>query len=385
MRSFPVPDRLKALAGHDAALAGALAVVLTVLGLAVGHSAEAAIGAGLLCAPLFWRSRWPLEVLFVIAAGSVAYVGLVDATPAFAPALAVALYAVAVTGSRWRTVAVASALAPSAVLIVALFDPDTGPVWRQSLELITQLGIALAVGEAVRSGRALLAAMRERTELVRQDSERDAQRRVDEERIRIARDVHDIVSHSLATISTQASVGLHVGRRAPEQGVELLESIKQLSNEALLELRQALGTLRDDSAAAPTDPMPSLRDVPTLVEQARGSGLPVVLRMEGSLMHLPATLEVAAYRVVQEGLTNVMRHAQGAKATVRVAVDPHQVEVDVTDDGNGTPSASGGEHGGSGLVGMQERVGALGGSLAAGPSGAGFAVHAILPRERLTT
>ena len=383
MLAISVPDRLKGLARCDAALATPLLVVVAALSLAVGHGVAAAAGAATLCVPLFWRSRWPLGVLGAVAAGSVAYLGLLDTSPAFVPALAVALYAVAVTGTRRRTMGTAGVLMPYAVLLVALFAPDsdTGPGWEQALVLITQLGLALAVGEAVRSGRALLAAMRERAELVRQDAERDTRRRIDEERVRIARDVHDVVSHSLATISTQASVGVHVGRRDPGQGVEVLESIKQLSNEALLELRHALGTLRDEAAAAPTGPMPSLRDVPALVDQARGSGQPVVLRMEGSLAYLPATLEVAAYRVVQEGLTNVMRHAQGAKATVRVAVDRDRVEVDVFDDGDGAPGASRGGGGGSGLIGMQERVGALGGSLAAGPSGNGFAVRAILPRE----
>jgi len=204
---------------------------------------------------------------------------------------------------------------------------------------------------------------------------------VDEERVRIAREVHDVVAHSLATVSTQASVGVHIGREEPERAVEVLQAIKEVSTSALQDLRYALGALRED-ADAPTGPTPSLQELPELVDRARSSGLSIVLRMEGSPAVLPAALQVAVYRIVQEGLTNVMRHAAGAKALVRIAVTGRQVEVDVTDDGAGGPTTPRVPGSGTGLVGMRERASALGGAFEAGrAAGGGFRVHAVLPLD----
>lgn len=379
--SLSSPSWLRTLARHDSTLAGALGITILAVSLQAGNSLVQAVAAGALSLPLAWRSRWPLAVLGVVAVASLVY-GLIKQNPAFVASLAVALYAVAVNGSRWRTVAVAAGLVPYVCLLLLVFSPDSGSTFAQTRELLTELGLALAVGEAVRSGRALFAAMRERVEQTQREHELEAQRRVNEERVRIARDVHDVVSHSLATISTQASVGVHVGRRDPERGIEVLESIRDVSVEALQDLRRALGAVRDDATSAPTAPAPSLRDVPALVDQVRDSGLEVVLRMEGAQSGLSSTLQVAAFRVVQEGLTNVMRHAHGAHATVRVAVGGGQVEVDVRDDGRGAPTASSHAQPGSGLIGMQERVGALGGTLHAGRArDGGFEVRAVLPRE----
>lgn len=224
--------------------------------------------------------------------------------------------------------------------------------------------------------------MRERAERAEREHELEARRRVDEERMRIARDVHDVVAHSLATVSTQASVGVHVGREEPELAVEALHAIKEVSTGALDDLRYALGALRDDSTDAPTGPTPSMRDLPELVGKARSSGLSVVLRMEGSLAALPVALQVAVYRIVQEGLTNVMRHASGAQATVRIAVANQQVQVDVINDGAGKPTASSGAGTQSGLIGMRERASAVGGAFEAGPAtGGGFGVRAVLPLD----
>lgn len=382
VRSSTSLDRLRALARNDPATAAGLGVALATGCALAGFSVAELAVAPALAAPLAWRSRWPLRVLAAVAVASLAFVMLVRSEPVFVPPLAVALYAAALQGSRWDTVALATGLVPYIALMVTVSSFDDGSDLQQAAELGTQLGLALAVGEAVRSGRALIAASRERAELARQEQERDALRRVDEERLRIARDVHDVVAHSLATISTQASVGVHLGRRDPERGVVMLESIKEVAAEALQELRQALGTLRDDAAASPTRPAPGLLDLPELVEQARGSGLPVALQVEGPYDGVPGAVQVTAFRIVQEGLTNVMRHARGARASVHVTVSQSDVEVDVTDDGEAPPSAPAKAPPGSGLLGMRERVGALGGTLEAGHvRGGGFEVHAVLPRE----
>jgi signal transduction histidine kinase len=365
------------LARRDATIAVALAVPMAI-GTAQQFSWAQAIGCAALAVPLAWRQRWPIGVLAVVICGTYVYLALSEpnATPIFIAPQLVAAYTVAAHGSRSRTLAVAAGLALNAIVIISLFSPDNGSDRAQIVEELSQLGFALAIGEAVRTQRAFIAAMRDR-------AEREALRRVDEERVRIARDVHDVVAHSIATISTQASVGVHVGRDEPAQAVEVLESIKRVSTQALQDLRYALAGLRDPSEDGPTGPTPSLEDVAGLVQQARDSGLSVALRMEGSPTMLPLALQAACYRIVQEGLTNVLRHASGAPTTVLIAVGGDEVVVDVTNDGTGRPTSSSGLGSGTGLVGLRERAAAMGGELRAehGSDG-GFRVRAELPLNR---
>ena len=358
---------------HDSAVAGCLASLLLGCCLLTGYSFAEAIAAASLCAPLAWRSRLPLPALGAVALGSVAYLALVRAAPVYVVPLAFALYAAAESGSRRRTLALGALLVPAVLLIAFCFSPDSGSGLDQSLELAFQLGFALAVGEAVRSGRELLVALRQRNET-------ETRRRVNEERVRIARDLHDIVSHSLATISTQASVGAYLGARSPAQGSQALADIRDVSRAALDDLRHALGDLRGEEGEAPRRPAPSLRDLPSMVERARDAGLSVDLRIDGSPTSLPSGLQLAAFRIVQECLTNAMRHAGGARVTVRVAIGETEVKVDVADDGNGEATRLSREGFGSGLIGMRERASALGGDLEAGAaSDGGFRVRATLP------
>jgi len=372
----------RGLVKHDAVLAGALGATMFVACLAHDYGLAPALGGAVLCAPLAWRSRRPSWVLAAVALGSVAYLWWAHTGPFYVAPLAVGLYAFAIHGTRWRTLAVGGGVVPYSVAVVLLFSPDNRSVLAQVPELLSQLGFALAVGEAVRSGRALIGAFRQRAEQAELTSELEAQRRVDAERVRIAREVHDVVAHSLATISTQAAVGVHLSRRNGDRGVEVLESIRDVSNEALDDLRHALGALREEASSAPTAPTSSMRDLPGLVDRARESGLPVVLRLEGSHTGLPAPVQATVFRIVQEGLTNVMRHAHGAHATVRVAVKRRGVEVDVTNDGAGSPTASSSPTPGSGLVGMRERAAALGGAFEAGRvAGGGFHVRVLLPLD----
>jgi signal transduction histidine kinase len=370
---------------HDEPLAIALGAGVTVAGVVQGLGVLGVLGAVLLHVPLARRSRWPLGVLAAVAAASVVYLAFVASTPAFIPAVLVALYTVAANGTRRRTLLVTVGLVPAVCVVALAFAPADGNFGRQILELASQCGIGLAVGEAVRSHRALLGAMRERAERAEHDREREASRRVAEERVRIARDVHDVVAHSIATISTQASVGVHIGMAEPAKAVELLASIKEVSNVAMHDLRHALGVLRRPHDGGPTSPTPSLHDVGELVRQARSAGLPVVLRVEGSPAALPSAVQVAVYRIVQEGLTNVMRHAGGARARVTIAVAGGEVEVEVINDDAGAPTALSTSGTGAGLTGMRERAGALGGALQAGRApGGGWRVHTTLPLDRTT-
>lgn len=374
LSAIPAPVR------RDAALAAALCVLVGAASVVNGSAPLEAVVAAAACLPLMWRTRWPLGVLGAVAGISLLSLTLGDPFfPAFVPPVAIALYTVAAQGERRRSVAVAAAVVPCTALVAVVFSPDDGTPARQTLEFASQFGFALAVGEAVRSRRAMVRALRGEAAHAAREHELEAQRRVDEERVRIARDVHDVVAHSLATIATQASVGVHLGAQDPERAVELLRSVKEVSTGALLDLRSALRTVRDD---APTRPAPSLGELPELVDRARSSGLSVVLRTEGSPAGMPAAVQVAVYRIVQEGLTNVMRHAGGAETLVRVAVDGHEVEVDVRNDGAGKPTSTGDSGSGSGLIGMRERASALGGAFTAqAQSDGGFRVHAVLPLE----
>jgi signal transduction histidine kinase len=375
--------RVLSFARRDGTLAVGLAIAMLGVSLLLGSSWLESAACGALAVPLWWRRRWPMGVLVTVTGAIVVYVLSGDPSPFFRPPLLVALYTVAAHGTRRRTLAVAAGTPLAAMALVAISSPDGGSFGGQSLEIFSQLGFALAVGEAVRSQKAFVAATRERAERAERDRELEARRRVDEERVRIAREVHDVIAHSVATISTQASVGVHVGRQEPERAVEALESIKRISVQALHDLRHALGALRDAADDGPIAPTPQLADLTELVQGARDAGLSVTLRMAGPAATLPSALQTTTYRIVQEGLTNVMRHAGGAHATVLISVDGDGMVIDVSDDGQGQPTAASRLGSRTGLVGLRERASAMGGDLHAGrrPDG-GFRVHVTLPLER---
>jgi signal transduction histidine kinase len=226
-------------------------------------------------------------------------------------------------------------------------------------------GMAVAAGAAVRARRSTLAARRE------QAGER-GRRLAEEERLRIAREVHDVVAHSLAMINVQAGVGAHVADRRPDEAKQALLAIKEASSAALADLRATLAVLRGTSERAPT---PSLARLSDLTEATTAAGLPV--RVDGEPGELPAPVDSAAYRIVQESLTNAVRHARDAtRITVRFSRSAKSVEVEVSDDGTGSVDPGTG----NGLKGMRERAEALGGTVSAGarPDG-GFQVRAVLP------
>ncbi|MGF1432226.1 sensor histidine kinase [Kitasatospora sp. LaBMicrA B282] len=206
-------------------------------------------------------------------------------------------------------------------------------------------------------------------------------RRVDEERLRMARELHDILAHSISLIHLQAGVALELIDDRPEQARQALVTIKAASKEALGEVRQVLGTLRDPDAAAPRTPTPGLDRLPELAEQARHAGLAVTVRTVGEPRALPTGVGLAAFRIVQEALTNVIRHSAARRAEVLLDwQDPTALAVTVTDPGPAAaPDAGDPAGGGNGLAGMRERTQGLGGTLAAGPQAGGFQVRAELP------
>jgi signal transduction histidine kinase len=209
--------------------------------------------------------------------------------------------------------------------------------------------------------------------------EEQGRRRLAEERLRLAREVHDVVGHSLAVISLQAGVAEHLLDSRPEEARRALGAIRRVSKQALDDLRAELAALRGLADAGDRAPSPRLRDLPQLIGAMRDAGLEVSLDVDGAEDGLPEVIAAAGYRIVQESLTNVVRHAQAAAAEVRVRVHAEGIELEVVDDGHG---AAGGRSQGGGLTGMHERALALGGRLEAGNRAeGGFRVWAWLPRE----
>jgi signal transduction histidine kinase len=330
-------------------------------------------------ATLVLRRRQPVCVL--LATGALTVVELVTGDPP-APvvfAVVIALYTVAARTDRpttWRL-----GLATMAVLTAVAMGFGAGPWYAQeNLAIFAWTGMAGAAGDAVRSRRAFVDAMRERAERAERTREEEARRRVAEERLRIARDLHDVVAHHIALVNVQAGVASHVMDKRPDQAKEALAHVREASRSAIDELRATVGLLRQSGdPEAPTEPAPGLAHLDGLVETFRNAGLPVQCVVAEAPAQLPAAVDLAVYRVVQEALTNVRKHAgAGAKAEVSVVRVGAEVEVTVLDDGAGTGEPS--EGGGHGLLGMRERVSALAGTLVAEPRyGGGFRVQAILP------
>jgi signal transduction histidine kinase len=315
--------------------------------------------------------RWPAPALAAALGCTVAYLGLgYQADSPFFLGLAVTAYLSGAAGARARA-AVFAGVALAAFAVAAVVGPAEARSGAPGFAVIV-LG-ALAGGQAAAEWRARA------DRRARQAHEDEALRWVAEERLRIARDVHDIVSHSIATINVQAGVALHVIDERPEQARAALTAIKAASRDALRDLRGILGLLRDADAAEPRAPTAGLAELPELVDRIRRTGVDVSLRREEDGGPLPAAVDLAAYRVVQEALTNVVRHAPGAVARIRVRRAGGELLVEVEDDG-GAPVAEGRPGAGHGLLGMRERVRAVGGTLDAGPRAErGFAVRARLP------
>jgi signal transduction histidine kinase len=210
--------------------------------------------------------------------------------------------------------------------------------------------------------------------------EQEVLRLASEERMRIARDLHDIVAHNISVINVQANTALHLVERQPERAQQALATINDISRQALAELRLVLGILRADGEAAPRAPAPGLGELGTLLANIAAAGLTVEFETEGTPVALPASVDLAAYRIIQEALTNSARHSGGTRATVRVHYRSGDVEIEVDDEGTTgqrSPQLAGT---GSGIAGMTDRAEALGGRLTAGPrSDVGFRVTAVLP------
>jgi len=317
----------------------------------------------------FWRSH-PLEQFLVAIGATTAYAAFdYPGGPIFLVAFVSALAMVAE-----RRALMPVAFAGGAALLAVQFAVAGWALHRFGFAAVWFVGTAL-FGEVWRLRREQQRTAQARAEFAERSREEEARRRVAEERLRIARDVHDVVGHSLATIALQAGVAEHLLDGREPKARESMATIRRLSKDALAEVSAMLGVLRADSGAERT-PTPDLEHVTRLVEDMRAAGLSIDLELEQR--PVPEVVGGAAYRIVQESLTNVVRHAgPQASARVRVAASNGAVEIEVSDDGQGAPP---GTPDGNGLTGMRERAAALGGSFDAETTpGGGFRVRALLP------
>ncbi|MFJ4790607.1 sensor histidine kinase [Streptomyces sp. NPDC088794] len=329
---------------------------------------------------LVFRRRAPRTVLALTGTVSLIECVVGDPRAPVAMAAVIALYTVAYTTDRATTVRLG--LLTMTVLTGASMLAGPLPWYAQeNLAIFAWTGIGATAGDAVRSRRAVVQAIRDRAERAERTREEEARRRVAEERLRIARDLHDVVAHHIALVNVQAGVAAHVMDKRPDQAKEALAHVREASRSALNELRATVGLLRQSGdPEAPTEPAPGLDRLDELVGTFRSAGLRVEVARSDHGTTLPAAVGLAAYRVVQEALTNVQKHAgTEAKAEVSVVRVGPNIEITVLDNGAGEDDdpESGGGHG---LLGMRERVTALRGTLTTGPRyGGGFRVHAILP------
>ncbi|WIV58516.1 sensor histidine kinase [Amycolatopsis nalaikhensis] len=357
----------------DGLVAAGVAAALLVAGLSATREATAfdPLGYALLVAgglALVARRRAPVVVLGVTAACALGYQAVGFEVPVVAYLFAV--YAAVRAGHRVAAV-VASVLMLGAVPLALLASGlhTTGEAFTQARDVL-QLAWLIAAGAA---GEALRQAERRADEAER-TREETARRRADEERLHIARELHDSLTHQISVIKVQAEVAVHVARKRGEDVPDALLAIRDAGREAARELRATLEALRDDDK----NPRHGLDDVPELVRRARTAGLDARLTIEGAHTDVPVAVGRTAYRIVQESLTNVARHAAAATASVRIDHRPGALVIRVDDDGKSTVDKA--PEPGVGLLGMRERVTALGGRLEAAPRGeGGFRVEAELP------
>jgi signal transduction histidine kinase len=291
-------------------------------------------------------------------------------------------YSLALVVPRRRALLAGLALVPAVVAAILLYSDHRTLVDAEIPKNLAFVAAPLLLGAAVRNRRDYLAALVDRAETAERTRDEEARRRVGEERLRIARDVHDVVAHAMVAINVQAGVGAHLLDRDPERARRTLEDIKKVSGDALSDLRSTLGMLRDDATGgdeAPVRPAQGLGELDELGESLRTAGIEVELDIDPATATLPASVTATGYRIVQEALTNVVRHAGGAHARVRVTRGDDSVVIEVQDDGRGEdPAAPAGA--GQGVRGMRERARAAGGTLDAGPlAGGGWRVLATLP------
>jgi len=356
-----------------------------------GRQASAGIGVYALIAltfmPLAVRRKIPWLALVVSGTAALVYAlrpGIPPAPTILAPMIA--LYTLA-SGARQRRVGLLALVVIGVMVAVPVFAFSSSVRWvAEAVGSFVMLAAAALLGEAERNRREYIAEVERRAAEAERTREEEALRRVDEERIRIAREVHDIVAHSLSIVTVQAGAAATLLETDPASARDSVENIRATSKNALAELRSMLDVLRTGEGEAPLAPTADVTRVDALAEPLRDAGIAVDVTLEGDVTTLPAYASVSAYRIVQEALTNVLRHAEAHSVRVSVTARPDLLTLSIADDGAGAGSDAAEPRAGHGLRGMRERVEALGGSLSAEPGEAGgFTVTASIPLTRSAT
>lgn len=337
----------------------------------------------LITVPLAWRRRAPTIVFALVLASIAVQISLIDQSLSEQPpfqhwiALLVVFYSLGVHADRRRAI-IAGALGGGAFVVADLVDlltgagrlEDTVPAWFM-------LAAAYGIGLALRGQRIQSTLLAQRAERLEREREQQAGHAVAEERARIARELHDIVAHAISVMVVQAQAGQRVLNGEQASAREALGSIETTGRQALVEMRRLLGVLRVEDRESALGPYPRLADLEVLADRVRHAGLPVEVHVEGEPTSLPPGVDLSGYRIVQEALTNALRHAGPATAKVVVRYRPAEVEVEITDDGRGSAKD---REGGHGLVGMRERAALVGGDLESGSENEhGYTVRARLP------
>ncbi|MFC9238635.1 sensor histidine kinase [Streptomyces decoyicus] len=325
--------------------------------------------------PLVWRRRAPVRVLLAVMAAQALYGTAVDGPGQMLPYTGlVALYSVAAHAPRPAR-RIVGALTLASVFPAAA--GNTGETRELVFSLMT-FSAAYVVGRLTATQRAYTRAVEDRARQLELTHRIEAEQAAARERARIAREMHDILSHAVSLMIVQAEAGPVAVRTAPERAEAAFDAISETGRDAMVQLRRMLGVLREDGAAvpAPREPQPALAELPDLVERVRNSGLTVVYGTTGEVRPLPPDTEATVFRIVQEALTNAVKHAAAHQVSVRLAYAADELRITVTDDGRGPGTTTG-----HGLVGIRERAAAHGGSagIGAGPGGRGFRVWAKIP------
>ena len=329
--------------------------------------------------PVAFRRVWPLPVLAVVTAAVAALTALGSSSFAQDVMIGAAIYLVAV--SLDRSISLPALVLSESALLTGLFAATAQHLAQpDAVHSVLVAAAAWFAGDGVRSRRAYLASVAEQAaqdDQIRAERERQV---LGAERVRIARELHDIVAHSLSVMTIRAGVGRRVFDVRPGEARDALQAVEVVGRGALDELGRILDLLRDDDAEQPSrTPAPGIRDLPGLVKEIRAAGIPVDLSVTGDPGPIPPAVGLSAYRIIQEALTNVVKHAGPARAAVQVDISPAAVSIEVSDDGPGRLSGDGAASG-HGIPGMRERAAALGGALTARPRAErGFEVIASLP------
>ncbi|WP_328431923.1 MULTISPECIES: sensor histidine kinase [unclassified Streptomyces] len=344
----------------------------------------------LLCLVIALRRRMPEKMLLLTIGLGLAQVALDVETTAADFAMLVIVYTVAATGARWASwlaLAVGLCAAPTAQLRWPNEHSSGLGNLATMVFMTVPFALAWVLGDSIRTRRAYFAQLEERATRLEKEREAQAKVAVAAERARIARELHDVVAHNVSVMVVQADGAAYVLDAAPDQAKKALETISSTGRQALAEMRRLLGVLRtgEHREVGEYVPQPDVEQIDDLVEQCRTSGLPVDFKVEGTPRPLPSGVELTAYRIVQEALTNTRKHGgPNTGASVRLVYFDDGLGLLVEDDGKGAPHElyeEGGADGqGHGLIGMRERVGMVGGTLDAGPRpGGGFRISALLP------